>query len=666
MDTLKSLKFLFVFVLSISNLNANNEYSISWELENPFKFFQNVDDYNTIKDKYNIALKSGLNKNDDYNIGLAFEKELQKNSVKKISLEDKKKYWVAEKKGWASMFKEYNDKTCWNFNSRLYNNPKCKDYIYPKRHKVVVKLNNVPEKAKCDWFYDNKPLQKIACNNVSNNELYCLDKLSKSNNCTEKITLGLKYFSNDKNDKLKNRTHKLKVKIRETNISKNIEIKVEDILVVGLGDSFGSGEGNPDEPATVTGKNANKDTLFVGKNSWQNITKEGLYLPRKDKKNMYAKWIDRRCHRSLYSYQFQTALQLSMRNPQKAVTFLSFACTGATTDHIIDKKKSASEESKFKKDRYLNISKKNQKVDRNKKVYPQLELLNFTLDNGKKEKRKVDLLLLSTGGNDIGFAKYVMNVMLTDKLLQLSAKKIKPFDTGKDLEKILTKNYSRLNFEINSRNLLIDNDSNRILLTAYPNILKDEKGELCKESKNSVFDMPFGRSKKNERERKIYESNLFLIEPLYETQKKLSKLFKWSFIDEHSKSYLKHGFCAKSDGELNTIPFAKYVKPTWDINFNKNLHLDWCSEDIMNKEEIRCDKDTFSKYKPYSTKQRWVNIPLDSTLKINKTQCNIFWCTDLFFSDETSGVMHPTSEGLAVTAAANVDYICDNLIDCEE
>jgi lysophospholipase L1-like esterase len=68
-------------------------------------------------------------------------------------------------------------------------------------------------------------------------------------------------------------------------------------LVVGLGDSLSSGEGNPD-------------------------------VPKKGSKP--AQWQNRRCDRSNNSYEAQVADRLRNRNPSTNVKFVYLACSGAT------------------------------------------------------------------------------------------------------------------------------------------------------------------------------------------------------------------------------------------------------------------------------------------------------------------------------------------------
>jgi hypothetical protein len=77
-------------------------------------------------------------------------------------------------------------------------------------------------------------------------------------------------------------------------------IVVQDWLIVGLGDSNGSGEGTPDVPAYT------------------------------DPANKLPRWQNRQCHRSANSYQAKTALELERRDSRTSVTFVHLACSGAT------------------------------------------------------------------------------------------------------------------------------------------------------------------------------------------------------------------------------------------------------------------------------------------------------------------------------------------------
>ena len=95
---------------------------------------------------------------------------------------------------------------------------------------------------------------------------------------------------------------------------------MKDLLIAGLGDSFASGEGNPDVPVTFSEEGRHRN----------------LY-PRRARNDASgsAKWMDEICHRSLYGHQLRAALQIAIENPQSAVTFLGYACSGASVDEGI-------------------------------------------------------------------------------------------------------------------------------------------------------------------------------------------------------------------------------------------------------------------------------------------------------------------------------------------
>jgi hypothetical protein len=86
-------------------------------------------------------------------------------------------------------------------------------------------------------------------------------------------------------------------------------VTVRDILVVSMGDSFSSGEGNPDEPEHWLLNIQLSDPV------WQ------------DTFNLDGKHS--RCHRSLNSWSAQFATNLEQANKHTSVTFVHVACSGA-------------------------------------------------------------------------------------------------------------------------------------------------------------------------------------------------------------------------------------------------------------------------------------------------------------------------------------------------
>ncbi len=121
-------------------------------------------------------------------------------------------------------------------------------------------------------------------------------------------------------------------------------VKLSDLLVVSIGDSLSSGEGNPD-------------------------IDRGAGSP--------ARWIDRQCHRSTDAWSAHLASRL--QSATRTVTYLNYACSGAEIRHLISS-------------RYRGIVKG--------------DPLPTQLDAVERDvgARPVDALLVSIGINDLGFS----------------------------------------------------------------------------------------------------------------------------------------------------------------------------------------------------------------------------------------------------------------------
>ncbi|MEW6154082.1 MAG: hypothetical protein AB1673_08865 [Actinomycetota bacterium] len=169
-------------------------------------------------------------------------------------------------------------------------------------------------------------------------------------------------------------------------------VEVRDILVVSLGDSYGSGEGAPDAPQVIDGLG------FVASP---------------------ARWVDKRCHRSANAPSAVAARQLEAADPHSTVTFLSFACSGATisTPYFGDQAKldpyRAAPAGGFEKPVGTGVLGPYRGVDPPDpddwsdagKLPSQVDQLRRALTNGDPgtTARHIDALTISAGGNDMGF-----------------------------------------------------------------------------------------------------------------------------------------------------------------------------------------------------------------------------------------------------------------------
>lgn len=145
-------------------------------------------------------------------------------------------------------------------------------------------------------------------------------------------------------------------------------VVVQDWLIVSLGDSVASGEGNPDVPA---------------------------------KRGRGAKWANRRCHRSSKAGTAQAALRLEQDDPTTSVTFVHLACSGATIE-----KEPTIKEGPEK----VLIPHPEGALPRNANESPPQNKLPPQVDELAKVAavRPVDAVLLSIGANDVNFGPMSM------------------------------------------------------------------------------------------------------------------------------------------------------------------------------------------------------------------------------------------------------------------
>ena len=219
--------------------------------------------------------------------------------------------------------------------------------------------------------------------------------------------------------------------------------RVTDLFIVGMGDSFASGEGNPDVPVRFS---PDRTTDYgVGSN---NAPLTGYPARVGDWKTIgdlkfieeNARWQDQACHRSLYSHQLRAALQLAVEDPHRAVTFVGFACSGAETTFGLFLEYKGNEWVPNPPDLpQISAVAEAQCGGKGARNYdlPEAYHINESIPELKgglvlkkcdaERARKIDLLFLSVGGNDIGFARLVANAVLADKsILRPSRRLVRP------------------------------------------------------------------------------------------------------------------------------------------------------------------------------------------------------------------------------------------------
>ena len=188
---------------------------------------------------------------------------------------------------------------------------------------------------------------------------------------------------------------------------------MRDLLIAGLGDSIAAGEGNPDRPVALSDEGFCFRRFGTGSEYYRpgraTYTGDRTCEARRSAASelaewtrLGARWMSQACHRSLYGYQFRTALALAVENPHVAVTFLPLACTGATIETGVLGSQRARE---------LNCTPDKRCPST---VPAQITQLQQYLAAARRTRpdRTLDLVLLTVGANDIDFSGLVANVII--------------------------------------------------------------------------------------------------------------------------------------------------------------------------------------------------------------------------------------------------------------
>jgi hypothetical protein len=175
-------------------------------------------------------------------------------------------------------------------------------------------------------------------------------------------------------------------------------VTVRDYLIVSIGDSYGSGEGNPDVPQ----KFAKVPSAY--RRSWVQAR------PR---------WEDARCHRSATAGPAQAALRLEATDTHSSVTFMSFACSGANPAARAQQRESVRSMHPFHPgvvDSGVGVLAPYAGAEApsandptpNRKLDDQITQVEHAVGT-----RHIDSLVMSGGGNDVGFANLGTLCVLT-------------------------------------------------------------------------------------------------------------------------------------------------------------------------------------------------------------------------------------------------------------
>ncbi len=535
--------------------------------------------------------------------------------------------------GWAA--RDVGE-TCWSAKDRTHS--ACggvESYVVPESHDIQIWLKPLD---------GNKLIAEYNCNWSLNGGA------AVTSPCDEPITVGIPYPDGG--------TVLVGV---DGEAAISTDIKVKDLLIVGLGDSFASGEGNPDVPVRF---DANRRVRNV--------------YPERAKGDGFggAQWLDELCHRSLYGHQLRTALQIGIENPKAAVTFMGYACSGAAiVDGILGPQT------------YMDYISKGDGSDNLRSVKggskdTQLRWLLRELCKNAPDKedglwtcpenafrRDVDFLLLSIGGNDIGFSDLVTWATLRDsassKLAKFFGATVSPKKFATNMANDLPEAYGRLAKAIETsvplRGADKTFDASRVVLSAYPDILEDEQGKVCAAGDDGVDEDLYAANQSLDSQSSWLvvtsgklQSAHDQLEKLHTRMGELAGDHGWTFASRAygDRPFRGHGFCAQNQ-KTKTDPAEILMIPCWG---KSDRETQTCGSNFSGKIRDWRPYNPETQNYPYALRQRWVRTFNDAWMVVNQKVLSRDGRIDEDGSarvlSETTGAMHPSAEGHAAMADA--------------
>jgi hypothetical protein len=301
-------------------------------------------------------------------------------------------------------------------------------------------------------------------------------------------------------------------------------VRVEDLVVVSIGDSYAAGEGNPEvpgDPALWADAGATSDSPAA---------------------------IDHElAHRSGLAGAAQAALAMERADSQSSVTFVFLAASGASiAEGLI-------EESEPKRANDGTRRALRAQVDE------LADLMGCSADDAATCMRSIDALHISTGGNDIGFSFTLGSLIALDPVLVVS-----PI-----YENLRDNLFSDVENQIAELPPLFQSladelarlDIMRVYLTAYPRSTSYSAGGrilTCDEVGGDLF--PGLEVDQQE----IEEVQVRLHEPLNETLEAIADDQGWVFVDDHVAAFAGHGYCGTDpylEGPYEGNPFPDPLTP---------------------------------------------------------------------------------------------------------
>lgn len=591
---------------------------IEWRVRNSFRFFSNPRDGDVHRATW-----------------IALTPEQRRTPI----LSAERALAARHPEGWAAAVE---GRPCWDATRNEHVCPDAKPYTQPDSHRIVAELKAFPDAEQTSCLWQGTPKGRNA-------ERAVLVKQS----CAKPLEIMVPYPAG----------LTLGVEIDGREVVEE-DVRVRDIFIVGMGDSFGSGEGNPDVPVRFSrervadyGRQDPKRSAISQPVGYPARAGNWRQIGDRDFIANNARWLDQACHRSLYSYQLRAALQLSVEDPHRAVTYVGVACSGAEVVHGLFLR--------YKGNEWVPVPPEYSQIsavaiaqcgnfDAPAQDLPEAYHMNGkieALQGGlvlhkcqQENARKIDLIMLSIGGNDVGFARLVANAVLSDdtNLRRLGGwiGQVHGEREANAALDLLDERYKALNRAFHNLLHVPWNESDRIVLSAYPAMALLEDGRaVCPDSTAGmevVPDFRLSSSKARESQRAA--------DKLQRVMRSSAREHGWTFVERHRDQFLGRGICAGwAENALSSVD---------DLRMPRRVSGEW-------------EPYNPADFQAYASRQRWFRTPNDAfmtgnfhvaqgllqkALKLESIQ----WF-QLLLAATYSGAFHPTAEGQAAIADAALE-----------
>ncbi len=691
---------LFIFILAGFQTGGAQAADLIWQVESPFRFFKPTHSFALHEAAFKAA-RGDSSSPLPTDIIWRTERRLNDPDCKDATTPDTcaataRAHYQQSRLGWAA---QTLGATCYESNGhprrydtvceRKYSWGSAKeDYVLPEAHTVQIEI--APEQlagvtGECVWTWQpRKPGQKTETKRLP---------------CKDKLTIARVPYSLDK----ANSGVSVSVKLPDGRELVERDVVVEDLFIVAFGDSFASGESNPDRPVQLSpdrqmvydpkllrdemAQNAepkpqqapgfglasgddNYDPKVLPRRYMDDEAAERFNKPGSPEfqaafDKAAARWLSRDCHRSQYGYPFRVGIELALENRHRSITFASFTCSGAEISEGLfldmDAREGFSEPGGAKvRAQFDQLSDlicrggaaaRTQNASYTLPIYAtgssqiEMQRINKRWCPPQLRKRPIDLVLMSIGGNDVGFgalAAYAMTESAADfapiavwigSQIRFSPQAARPYLNVLDQRMKAVKDALADGFGVSP---------SRVIQSSYEPIQYDETGALCGSLPTLGMDVHPGLKLNRQR---LQETADFLRELLARLECITSTKGRscpnlatgsgtgFTLVTDHIPEFTKRGMCARDP---------------------KHSLADGVAMRIPRKDPMG---DEFKPYSPaatlpYAHHWRLFRTPNDAFLTANthREGTSLFDILQPAYAGLYSGAIHPTAEAHAIVA----------------